>query len=99
MDHAEFRDFIFGMLFLKRCSDVFDEERERVIQGEINAGATNEEAEEAAEDFRNYDLFFVPKRVRWTEIRDHLHTNVGDGLNKALEALRPHPGDCRPPPP
>jgi len=87
MDHAEFRDFIFGMLFLKRCSDVFDEERERVIQEELKAGASKEEAEEAAEDPRNYDNFFVPKRARWSEIRDNLHTNVGDGLNKALGAL------------
>ncbi len=87
MDHAEFRDFIFGMVFLKRCSDVFDEERERVVQEEIKAGASKEEAEEAADDSRNYDLFFVPKRARWAEIRDHLHNNVGDGLNKALGAL------------
>jgi len=87
MDHSEFRDFIFGMLFLKRCSDVFDEERERVLQEELQAGATEAEAEEAADDPRNYDLFFVPKRARWTEIRDHLHDKVGDGLNKALGAL------------
>jgi len=87
MDHAEFRDFIFGMLFIKRCSDIFDEERERLIQEELKAGATKKEAEEAAEDSRNYDHFFVPKRARWAQIRDHLHTNVGDGLNKALGAL------------
>lgn len=87
MDHAEFRDFIFGMLFLKRCSDVFEEERERVIQEEFKRGVSQKEAEKAAEDFRNYDLFFVPKRARWPEIRDHLHNNVGDGLNKALGAL------------
>lgn len=87
MDHAEFRDFIFGTLFIKRCADVFDEERERVIQEELKRGATQKEAEKAAEDSRNYDLFFVPKRARWVEIRDHLHNNVGDGLNKALGAL------------
>lgn len=87
MDHAEFRDFIFGMLFLKRCSDVFEEERERVIHEEMKSGAAKEEAEDAAEDSRNYDLFFVPKRARWSEIRDNLHTNVGDGLNKALGDL------------
>lgn len=87
MDHAEFRDFIFGMLFLKRCSDVFEEERERVIQEELKAGASKKEAEESAEDSRYYDLFFVPKRARWQQIRDHLHNNVGDGLNKALGAL------------
>ncbi len=87
MDHAEFRDFIFGMLFLKRCSDVFEEERERVVQEELKAGASQAEAEEHAEDQRYYDLFYVPKRARWPQIRDHLHENVGDGLNKALEAL------------
>lgn len=87
MDHAEFRDFIFGMLFLKRCSDLFEEERERLLQEEIKPGASQKKAEKAAENSRNYDLFFVPKRARWAEIRDHLHNNVGDGLNKALGAL------------
>ncbi len=32
MDAAEYRDFIFGMLCLRRCSDLFAEERERFVQ-------------------------------------------------------------------
>lgn len=91
MDAATYKDFIFGMLFLKRCSDVFDAERERIVGRKVEQGMVKEIAEtEYGENPDFYDTFFVPERARWSFILGKLNDATeafGSVLDKALGAL------------
>ena len=94
LDAATYKDYIFGMLFLKRSSDVFDAEREKIVGAKVEQGMVQEKAEaEYGENPDFYDEFFVPERARWTYLQDKLSDAIepyGSVLDKALAALAEH---------
>jgi type I restriction enzyme M protein len=78
VDAADFKTYVFPLLFFKRISDVHDEERQAALK-------VYEGDEEAAQFPENY-RFQVPEGCHWRDVRE-VTTNVGQALQTALRGI------------
>ncbi|ENM3749177.1 SAM-dependent DNA methyltransferase [Vibrio cholerae] len=81
VDSSDFKNYIFGLLFLKRLSDVFDERVEAVMQEEdCNA----EEAMALIQEDNPEQ--FVPVYARWNKLIERTE-NIGEYIDEAFAEI------------
>jgi type I restriction enzyme M protein len=80
IDSADYKNYIFGLLFLKRVNDRFEEETEEIA----DEHGIDQELVESDRDL--HEEFWVPERARWDHIAAQ-ESDIGAALNKALEAV------------
>jgi len=77
IDSSDYKKYIFGLLFYKRISDVWDEEYAKVI---------DEFKDETIARADYNHRFQVPKECRWSVVEERAE-NIGKKLNEVFEKL------------
>ncbi len=78
VDAADFKTYIFPLLFFKRISDVYDEE----FQVALDESGGDRDYAAFAENHR----FLIPEGCHWRDVRAHTE-NVGQALQRALREI------------
>jgi type I restriction enzyme M protein len=76
IDSSDFKNYIFGLLFLKRSNDVFEEEVEAIMERD---GVSREDAEQDA-------YIKIPAEARWAYLIT-VTENIGQALDIAFAAI------------
>lgn len=82
IDAPKFKDYILPLIFVKRLSDVFDDEIQRLTQKFDDA----EVALTLADEDHSLVRFYIPAEASWAEIRK-LTGNLGQRLTTAMRAI------------
>src|SRR5438477_3492852 len=82
LDAPKFKDYILPLIFMKRLSDVFDDELRHLAEEFGSA----EKALKIVEKDHKLVRFFIPKNARWDEI-ERKTTGIGEYLTDAVRAL------------
>jgi type I restriction enzyme M protein len=77
IDSSDYKHYIFGLLFFKRLSDVWQEEYEARM-AQYNDAALAADPEE--------HRFHIPAGAFWHEVKQHT-TNIGEHLNNAFHKI------------
>src|SRR5260221_3555468 len=78
VDAADFKTYVFPMLFFKRISDVYDEEYRMAL----DESGGDEEYARLPQNYR----FQVPETCHWRDVRA-VTSNVGQALQTALRGI------------
>lgn len=78
VDASDFKAYVFPLLFLKRISDVFDEERAAALE---ESGGDQEYA-----NLPEQHRFQIPDGCHWTDLRAR-STNVGQAIQRAMREI------------
>lgn len=76
IDSSDFKNYIFGLLFLKRANDVYDEEVESIMNKE---NLSQKDAEDEP-------YFRIPEEARWALLTAKTE-NIGEALDKAFASI------------
>jgi type I restriction enzyme M protein len=92
LDAPKFKDYILPLVFLKRLSDVFDDEIERLSSeyGDRDLALYFVEQERARKDKDKkvgIIRFYIPENARWNTIRQHGKVGLGQFLTDAVRAV------------
>jgi len=82
IDAPKYKDYILPLIFLKRLSDVFDDEMIKLSKKYLS----RETAEQLIKEDHSLVRFYVPKEARWKSISIQT-TNVGEYLTDAVRSI------------